>query len=77
MKELLQEKTITLTLIGWDSWDRPVYKSMNGRLYVDVDPRADFAPSIHTKCDNEFDGEPDWPIDSSVEVEFVPARATW
>lgn len=32
---------------------------------------------IHTKCDNDFYGEPDMPISENLEVEFVPGRDTW
>ena len=69
-------KTLELTHIGRDGWDRPVYEC-NGKLYVDVDPRERLPANIHTKADNEFDGEPDWPIDKDVEVIFIPARDTW
>ena len=69
-------KTLQLTHKGRDNWDRPVYEC-DGKLYVDVDPREHMLPSIHTKSDNEFDGEPDWPIDEDVEVTFIPSRDTW
>ncbi len=65
---------LILTFIGCDSWSRPVYET-NGKLYVDVDPCEHLEPSICTKCDNEFDGEPDWPVEA--EFEFVPCRITW
>ena len=69
-------KTLELTHIGRDSFDRPVYES-GGKLYCDVDPRKNMSPDICTKSDNEFDGEPDWPIDNDVEVTFIPSRDTW
>ena len=69
-------KTIELTHVGRDSFGRPVYKC-GEKLYVDVDPRQHMPPEICTKSDNEFDGEPDWPIDKDVEVTFIPARDTW
>ena len=72
-----------LTLIhkGRDNWDRPVYEC-EGRLYVDVDPRGGRNPKICTKLNNEFDGEPDTPIEvmkryEGVEIEFIPYRDTW
>lgn len=61
---------------GRDSWSRPVYEC-GGKYYVDTDPRADRAPSICTKQDNEFDGEPCDPLPPEVEVEFIPCRDTW
>jgi len=69
-------KTLQLTLKGRDSFDRPVYEC-DGKLYVDVDPRKHMPASICTKSDNEFDGEPDWPIGDDVEVTFIPSRDTW
>jgi len=69
-------KILTLTHIGRDSWDRPVYEC-DGKLYVDVDPRKDWAPNICTKNNNEFDGEPDCPIAENVEIIFIPCRDTW
>ena len=69
-------KTLTLTLIGRDSWERPVYE-FNGILYVDVDPRKGWAPNICTKDNNEFDSEPGYPITEGTEIIFVPCRDTW
>ncbi len=68
-------KKLTLTLLGRDSWSRPVYEGDDGRLYVDVDPRADCPPNICTKYKNAFDGEPDIPVHA--EITFVPRRDTW
>jgi len=69
--------TLQLTYIGRDSWDRPVYQSNKGNLYVDVDPRKGRPPEICTKSNNEFDGEPDNPINSDIEIIFIPSRDTW
>ncbi len=68
-------KKLTLTLLGRDSWSRPVYEGDDGRLYVDVDPCAGCPPKICTKCYNAFDGEPDIPVHA--EITFVPRRDTW
>jgi len=69
-------KKLKLIYKGRDSWDRPVYEA-NGRLYVDVDPREGWGPSIYAKYNNEFDGEPDIPIAEDTELEFVPRRVVW
>jgi len=68
-----------LQFIGLDYWSRPVYKDENGCLVVDVDDRVEGLDSLYTKCDNEFEGEPDWPIIEvksyqNQEIEFVPKR---
>ena len=65
----------TLTLIGRDGWDRPVY-DCNGRLYVDVDPRLGREPEIFTKQDNLFEGEPSSPVPDDIVIVFVPRRDT-
>ncbi len=72
---------MTLNFKGYDSWDRPVYEC-NERLFVDVDPRSFRSPEICTKCNNEFDGEPDTPIEvmekyKNVKVIFNPQRIVW
>ena len=66
---------LTLTLLGRDSWSRPVYEGSDGRLYVDTDPAAGRPPRICTKYRNAFDGEPDTPV--KAEFAFVPRRDTW
>lgn len=68
-------KHLTLTLLGRDSWDRPVYDDGTGRLLVDVDPRKDRAPDICTKQGNTFGGEPSRPVNA--EFTFIPYRDTW
>lgn len=65
---------LTLTLLGRDDWDRPVYRGSDGRLYVDVEPRA-CCPHICTKSGNDFYGEPEVPVET--EPTFVPSRDTW
>jgi len=65
-----------LILQGHDSWERPVYKGPDGNLYVDVDPREDWGPSICTKYQNDFDGEPDTPVEG-VDFIFTPCRDIW
>lgn len=69
-------KKLTLTYIGRDSWDRPVYESED-RLYVDIDPRKSRQPDICTKQNNAFDGEPNIPISEDIKIEFIPFRDTW
>jgi hypothetical protein len=69
-------KNLQLTHVGRDSWERPVYEC-DGKLYVDTDPRKHLSPNICTKANNEFDGEPDSPINVDIEVIFIPARDTW
>lgn len=72
---------LELTYIGLDSWLRPVYKDIDGKLFVDVDNRENRKPEICTKYNNQFEGEPDTPIQyiekyKSVEIVFFPKRIT-
>lgn len=72
---------LVLNYISSDSWDRPVYEN-DGKLFVDVDPLSYRKPEICTKLGNDFDGEPNIPIQcikmyENVEVEFLPERITW
>lgn len=64
----------TLTYIGRDDWSRPLYRDENGRIWVDVDPRSDYAPCLCTITDT---GEPCDPMRPDIEVEFVPRRDVW
>lgn len=74
--ERWEAQLLQLRLVGRDSWSRPVYEC-EGKLYVDVDPRADRRPDICTKQGNDFDGEPCDPIPDWMDVEFLPHRDTW
>ena len=67
---------------GRDSWDRPVYEDESGKLWKDVEPRADKAPKLCNALYNAFDGEPDTPMEymskyEGVPVVFLPERDTW
>lgn len=71
---------LVLNYIGLDSWSRPVYEN-NGTLFVDVDSREYRQPEICTKYNNDFDGEPDTPIEyiekyKNPKIIFVPTRYT-
>ena len=69
-------KKIVLKFAGLDSWCRPVYQA-NDQFYVDVDPRRRYPPNICTKANNEFDGEPDFPIPEDRKVVLDPSRHLW
>ena len=72
----MKKNKLVLTFKSCDDWNRPVYEC-EGQLYVDVDPRKDRKPQICTKCNNEFYGEPDAPIEDCAELAFVPNRVVW
>lgn len=53
---------LILTLIGTDSWDRPVYKDQYGNRWKDVSLGSPKMETLHSCCGNEFEGEPDMPM---------------
>lgn len=59
----------TMELIGVDDWNRPVYKCIdNGNLWKDITLGSE-KPEL-CSCQNTFDGEPDCPIKSNLEIRF-------
>lgn len=59
----------TMELIGVDFWSRPVYKCIEtGNLYKDLTLGSD-NPDLYS-CSNDFEGEPDCPIKSDLEIHF-------
>ena len=59
----------TMKLLGIDDWDRPVYKCVEtGKLWKDITLGSE-QPELYS-CQNSFDGEPDCPIKSDLEVHF-------
>lgn len=68
-----------LEYIGNDSWSRPVYKDENGKLWKDTSMgRIKGKHNLCSAVNNEFDGEPDCPIKSTIEVIFIPEQInTW
>jgi len=59
----------TMEYIGTDSWSRPVYKCIEtGNLYKDT-TLGSKNPELYS-CDDSFEGEPGFPIKSSLEIRF-------
>ena len=56
-----------LHCIGIDSWDRPVCQDEEGRLWKDVN-LGEGEPYFHSVADNDFDGEPDMPIEGEYKI---------
>lgn len=66
--------------VGYDSWDRPVYEGEDGALLVDTDPVLNKPMRLCTKLGNQFDGEPDTPIEFTRYKDdkvAVDRRMTW
>lgn len=75
-------EALLLEYKGRDSRSRPVYEDEAGKLWKDVEPRADSGPKLCSALYNAFDGEPDAPIEcmskyEGVPVVFLPERGTW
>lgn len=64
------ENTRTMKYLGEDNWNRPVYKCLeNNTLWKDITLGSD-KPELYT-CQNEFEGEPEYPIKSDLEILFI------
>ena len=75
-------RNIHLWHIGRDSHSRPVYKDEQGKLWKDVNPKADCPAKLCSTLDNTLDGEPDTPMEymehyQNVKVHFIPKRDIW
>lgn len=56
-----------LRFYGVDDWSRPVYKDEKGKLWKDVNcGRGE--PYLHNAVGNDFEGEPDSPIQGDYEI---------
>lgn len=61
---------LRLTYVGDDSWSRPVYQDQHGHLWKDIDLGDSEQPNLTSATNNEFEGEPNLPID----CEFIILR---
>lgn len=77
-----QKAVLRLTHKGRDGWGRPVYEDENGKLWKDVEPRENKPAKLCSVLNNEFEGEPDTPMEATrkydvVEIVLTPQRDTW
>lgn len=71
-KDDMKSTILELDYIGEDFWSRPVYKDQFGKLWKDVELGQGTQPSLHASTGNEFDGEPDFPIEKEFIVRSAP-----
>lgn len=57
--------TLVLSYIGEDCWSRPVYQDQFKQLWKDIELGNGEMPCLYSVTGNEFDGEPDWPINQT------------
>lgn len=58
-----------MEFLGIDGWNRPVYKCVEtGTLWKDITLGSE-KPELYS-CQNVFDGEPECPIKSDLEIHF-------
>ena len=74
-------KKLILAFIGRDSRGRPVYVDNNERLWKDTEPRPNKPAHLCTALYNQFDGEPDTPLEmleryKDAQIIFEPKRDT-
>jgi len=70
------KKTSTLVLkyIGMDDFSCPVYKDQFEHLWKDIDLGNSQNPSLYSVTNNEFDGEPLYPIQKDYIFSPAPYR---
>lgn len=68
------DTVLRLQFIGVDYWSRPVYKDQHGHLWKDVDLGDSEYPSLHSAVNDDFDGEPDMPINQEFIIESKPPK---
>ncbi|MBP2098851.1 hypothetical protein [Enterococcus rivorum] len=66
-------ESIELKFIGCDDWGRAVYEDCNQKLWKDIDTDCHF-PALYSISNNDFDGEPDLPMNKKINVVFIPRR---
>lgn len=64
-----------LHLVGIDSWSRPVYKDESGKLWKDANLGCGVL-DLHSASSNDFEGEPDMPIEGEYEITEEQAHAS-
>ncbi len=65
-----QEKTIDIKYVGVDNLNRPVYKDKDGTIYKDISLGNEVL-ILTTVNNNDFFGEPKFPIKDNVKVNIV------
>lgn len=56
------DTVLVLKYIGEDSWSRPVYQDQFSHLWKDIELGNYVQPSLHRAVNDDFEGEPDYPI---------------
>lgn len=59
---------LVLKYIGTDGWSRPVYQDQFNHLWKDIDLGYYSMPTLCSACNDEFDGEPDMPIEQDFTI---------
>lgn len=65
----LESNIRTMNLIGVDDWGRPVYKCIETDILWKDTTLGSENPDLHS-CGNDFEGEPNSPINSNLVVIF-------
>ena len=56
------KEKLKLKYIGDDFWSHPVYKDQHNHLWKDISCGDSEIPSLYSVVNNDFDGEPEYPI---------------
>jgi len=67
---MFKKMQLDIKLIGYDDWERPVYRDKNGNLYKDINLSKD-SMLLYTTYNNTFYGEPFGRVADSYEFNIV------
>lgn len=67
---MFKQNQLDIKLIGYDDWERPVYRDKNGNLYKDINLSKD-SMLLYTTYNNTFYGEPFGRVADNYEFNIV------
>ena len=67
---MFKQNQLDIKLIGYDDWERPVYRDKNGNLYKDINLSKD-SMLLYTTYNNTFYGEPVGKVADNYEINIV------
>lgn len=67
---MFKKMQLDIKLIGYDAWERPVYRDKNGNLYKDINLSKD-SMLLYTTYNNTFYGEPFGRVADNYEFNIV------
>lgn len=63
-----------LLFVGRDGCNRPVYKDEKGDIWKDIEYLHEERRVLHSCVNNDFEGEPNLPMEKDIKIIFIPCR---